>query len=824
VLEAFQRLLRQSIRGHLRQPGFAVLVMVTLALGIAAATVICGVWYTVQVNPFPFPDGDRLTMLSSSQPERSAFRLAVSYPDFEDWRQAVSADAGASQPLFEEMALVSNSRPVILTGEAPEHLTAELISFNYFDILGVETAVGRLFRAEEDEVPSRQPVVLLSYPFWQRRYAGDPAIVGQKILLNGSPYEVVGVISQNYRGTWWDPIDIWVPSMMVPDVIGPNYVVNRKDRWCTVLGKLAPGVSIEAASEALDRVAERLEAAYPDTNQGYRVKVYPLIDVYYDYILPDLRKALWGSGFLLLLCCLNVGGLLLTRGTLRRQDMAVRAALGASRRRLFGRELADALLLALGGGVLGILLSLATAGWLVNLSTIPTMHTVVRLFHPWVLTVSLALALGAGVLFGALPAAQVFGADLWRFLRSGGKSSSSRGLRRLLAALVVGELALAVVLLLVAGLALQDFFQLRRAEVGFRTDDVLTLRLDLTSERFTEPGARQRFVQDLLDRTRQMPGVQGAGLVGPYSPPNVVLYTDLTIEDRLIESTEGASFRSYREYISPGYLAAMDIGLVAGRDFSRQDGLGQPLVAIVSEALAERAWPEGNPLGKRVHRGLPESEDPWVTVVGVAETVKNRGARDLGKGPDIDIYFPLYQEPPATATLMVHAQQASSLAEPVRRLMRDLSDDVPAYQLRTMEEEMIENTRDEYFVGVVLALFAVFALAVTVVGVYGVLAYGVRQRTRELGIRQALGANRWNILCLVVGQGMALVVAGCVLGLALAWVLSHYHVAVSAGLGVVGWVTWVGVLASLALLSLVAVLVSGFAATRVQPTEAMVGD
>ncbi|MCB1034109.1 MAG: ABC transporter permease, partial [Acidobacteria bacterium] len=623
------------------------------------------------------------------------------------------------------------------------HLNVELVSGNYFELIGVKAQLGRVFSEQDDRLPGGHPVAVISYPLWRNHFRGEPDVIGRQVLLNDQAFTVVGVLPKFYRGTWWDPVDLWTPMMMTPQLVSPTYLEDRSVHWHTVMGKLREGVSYEEATKAINLLAERLEGLYPVSNEGYRVDVFPLRDNYYGYIASDLWKALGASGFLLLLCCVNIAGLLLTRARERQKDVAVQAALGASRRRLLLEQLGEHLGLAAVGGVLGLIVAAAATGWLVRQSTIPTMNFDEHYIELPVILAIFAVAVASGLVFGLGPTVQTLWTDLWRFLHPGAAPNGRGGFRFLLNVLSVAELGLALVLLVAAGSAIHRFLELRNADLGFPTENLLTLRLDLGGNQFKADGARERFVRQLLLEVEALPGVEGAALAGPFAVPDARLYSDAVFEDRLAQAGEDAGLRLFRQYVTPGYFRVLGIELTEGREFAAEDTAEGPPVAIVAQAVSERIWPKGGGIGKRLRRGLPDStEFPWREIVGVAETVKGRGPKDFGRGPDFDLYLPYFQEPSATPTMMVRYVGREAPAALVREVIRRIDSNVPIFEVRTMREQLVWLASDERFTGLMMAIFAGIALVVVAIGVYGVLSYGVRRRTREIGVRVALGASR----------------------------------------------------------------------------------
>ncbi len=796
------------------------MVLTTLTLGVGATASVSSVVYSFLFRPLPFPDGERLVMAVASQPERNAFFLAVSYQNFMDWKRSATT--------FSEMAAVTLTRSVILTGtEQPRHLDAELISGNYFEMLGVRPEIGRRFSAEDDRVPGGHPLAMMSHALWRNHFGGDPGVIGRQILLNDQSFTVIGVLPESYQGSRWDSIDLWVPIAMAGTLISPEFFDNRRLSWSTVLARLRPGATLEEAEREMNRIAEQLEVQHPLTNKGYRVHLLPLRELYYDLVDEGLWQGLIAAGFLLLLCCINVASLLLTRGREREQDLAVRSAMGAGRRRLFAEHLGESLILSLIGGTLGLILAAAATGWLVGQSTLAPKTFDGRFMDEKVILGVFVVVVLSGLLTGLWPAVRSAGADLWSSLRSGGRQTHQRSLRYLLDGLAVAELGLALVILVGAGAAVQKFLELRDGDLGFPKDGLLTLRLDLGSKRFEEDGALQRFADRLISDLRTLPGVEGAAMVGPFAPPDVRLSTDSVFEDRIAEGGEEPGLRLYRQYVTPGYFEVMGIPLREGREFSPGDSAQGPLVAIVAQPVVDRIWPGGSGIGKRMRRGLKESSEFfWMEIVGVVEKVKNRGTKDFGKGPDLglDLYLPFHQDPTASPTLMVRFADGLPLsAAAIRETIHRIDPEVPVYQVGTMRDQLEASALDERFGGLLWSIFAGIAVIVAGIGVFGVLSYGVRRRTREIGVRVALGASRGQVLALVARQGLWQLLAGLVLG-------ALFLFALQRG----GWLPLTlgssaahilfRAVAFLLAMSFLAVALPAWRAARIVPTEALRDD
>ena len=748
-------------RGLFRRPGFLSLAVLIIGLGAGALTTFVSISYAVFVRPLPYASAERLLMTVSAQPAVGARRLAVSYQDFRDWAE--------QSQVFEEMAATSaQTRSVVLSGgDQAEHLDAEFTSWNLFPMLGLQAQLGRTFRPEEDLNPGAPLVAVLSYSLWQRRFAGDPDIIGRKLVLNDLPCTVIGVMPQDFRGMWWEAVDAWLPTVSASQLLGERFV-GRQLRWLMTLGRLKDGFHLSDAVADMERITTRLEELYPASNERYRASVFTLHNGYFEHLVDRLRICLTAAAFLLLLCCINVSGLMLTRGTSRQREMAVRAALGAGRGRIFRLLIVEGVLLGLLGGVLGVLFASFSTSWLVGLSDIRPATFDQHYLNPQVVLVVLGVCAAAGALFGLAPALKAVGVGsrLQQALKEGGDRAPAGG-GVLLSALVVLELAVALSLVFGASLMVISVNNLRFADPGFEADGLLLMRLDLQTAKYQEPERRTVFLRDLLGQVQDQPGVAAAGLVGPKGPPEAYLSATLWVEDWEDPNTETQeTLRVYRQYVSPGYLKVMGIPLVAGREFNELDLADSLPAVVISEDIANRAWPGENAVGKRVRVGN-EPTDPWLTVVGVTSPVHNRELkRVVENGAELDVYLPLYQTPQPQACLMVRSEGApEALADTLRHVVRHLDPDIPVYNVETLRHRLQRNAMDDRFVGTVVLIFALVALLVAVLGVYGVLSYVVRQRTRELGVRMALGATRANVLRLVLRQGLLLVAAGVGLGL-----------------------------------------------------------
>ncbi len=755
------------VRGMLRQPGVLVPVLLILGLGLGAVVMVFSVYYATLLRPLPYQDAERLRYVVSAQPELGTHRSAVSYPDFEDWRR--------ENRVFEDMAVSSMLYSVVLTGgDRAEHLNCELVSWNLFPLLGIETAVGRTFEEAEDQMLASVPVVMISHELWQQRFGGDPDIVGRVISLNNQSFTIVGVVEASFRGMWWDPVHLWVPISAYSAIIRDNLQLRFVRRLQT-LARLKPGVTDSEARADMERVTVALDERYPDTNDGFRVWMLTLQTAFFQHIVDRLHVGLLAAVLLLLLCAVNVAGLLLTRAAGRDREMAMRLALGGGAGSLARLWLLEGMMLGLIGSFVGLLTGLLASKWLIGLSDIPPRTFDLDFADVPVVVGCLLLGLLAGLACGLTPLLRLPALrNVQHVLRSGEGRLVGAGARPLVTIVVV-ELALALALLYGAGLMVRSFQNLQNGDPGYDADRLLSLNVDLTHPRYQEREQLLAYLRQLEAEVAGLPGVDSAAWIGGLAPPDARSANSLVIEDHLA-MPDPRPVRTYYQRVTPAYFRTLGIDVLRGRGFLPSDDLDAPSVAIVSRDMAARAWPnDGDVIGKRLRFGQLETDEPrWMTVVGVVETVMARQLKDvLQSGPGLDIYVPLYQSPPASPTLMVRAEDPRAQRRAVQETVRRLDPDVPSYNLSTMRARIAAQAEDDRFLGAVMALFAGVALIVSVLGVYGVLAYLVRQRRREIGLRMALGADHGRVHGLVLGQGLRWVLTGLLLGLPMAFWLSR---------------------------------------------------
>jgi putative ABC transport system permease protein len=809
--------LRHALRMLWKHRGFTAVAVFTLALGIAASTAIFSVINAVLLVPLPFEQPERLAVLWTKREGEP--RESVSPPDFLAWREAGTA--------FESLAAFS-SVSFNLAGEGPpERLRGVSVSTHFFDVLGVGAALGTTFRADPAGQAPWQ-VVVLSHELWLRRFGGDPHVIGRTVRLNDRSYQVIGVMPERFVWPSITPLqslaeeraELWVPAVrhdvpLFSADVEQDFSRERNIRYLRVVGRLKPGVALEGAARVMDTVAGRLAREYPDTNARAGVQVVPLRE----QLVGNVRHVLWmllgAVGLVLAIACANVANLFLARSSARRQELAVRVALGASRGRLVRQLLLESVVLALVAGGLGLLGAVWGVDVLLGMGTgdLPR-HTEVEL-DGRVLGFTLLVSVLTGVLFGLAPAVQSSAPDLHATLKgAGGRTVSGEGRSR--SALVVGEVALAVVLLIGAGLLLRSLWRLQGVEPGFQTDNVLTWSLALPPGDYPDERRQGAFFQEVVSRVEALPGVTSAAAVVtlPYDGNDIALA--LFIEGRP-PAEPGQRRELGLQMVTPGYFRTLGIPLRRGRDFASTDTADTAPVVLVSEAAVRRFWPDEDPIGKRIRLGSPE--DGWRTIVGVVGDVRHGGPAEE---PRPEVYVPVRQSAfPFMQFVVRTRQEPMALAPAVRAAVAELDAELPLSDVRTLEAVVASATARPRFLSTLVGVFAALALLLAGVGLYGVIAYMARQRTRELGIRMALGAQPEDVLWLVLGSGMRLAVLGVGLGLLAAWAASRVMGSLLYGVSATDPLTFGGLALLVLGVTLVATWLPARRATRVDPLVAL---
>jgi putative ABC transport system permease protein len=799
--------LHYGLRTLAKNPAFTAVALVALTLGIGANTAIFSVINTILLRPLPYKDPDRLVVVWEDRSKNGFPRDTPAAGNFNDWRE--------QNQVFEGMAAIANlSFNLTGTGE-PERIDGRRVSANLFPLLGIEPQLGRAFLPEEDQ-PGVGRVVIMSHGLWQRRFGGDPSVVGRALTLNGQSHTVVGVMPPHFQFPTMED-ELWVPIAFTQ-----AEAANRGRHFLQVFARLKPGVTLEQAQAEMETIAARLQQQYPDSNTNIGAAVVPLHEQFVGNMKPALLILLGAVGFVLLVACANVANLLLARAAARQKEIALRVALGASRARLLRQFLTESVLLGLLGGGLGLLLAL----WGVNLlgAFIPDEVAQARsvTLDGRVLGFTLLVSVLTGLIFGLAPAVQAVRFNLNEILKEGGRESAAgrRG-NRLRSLLVIAEVAVSLVLLIGAGLLINSFLRLRSVDPGFRTDNLLTMRVVLPQQKYPEHAQRTAFYTEMLGRIEALPGVKSAA---------VTTNLPLTFKGNSIGvSVEGKpdpgpdQQRSVvTRVVSPQYFRAMGIALMQGRQFGREDRAGTPPVAVINETMARRFWPGEDPLGKRLTPGEANSTDPndWITVVGVARDVRQF---ELEAEPKPQMYLSYEQtEYFQPGDLVVSTEvEPLSLAGAVRQAVWSVDRDQPVSDIRTMEDILSTSLARQRFSTLLLALFAVVALALAAVGVYGVMSYTIVQRTHEIGIRLALGAQGRDVLRLAVGQALRLVCAGAVVGLLGALALTRVMSSLLYGVSATDPATLAAISAVLVGVGLLAGYIPARRATKVDPMIAL---
>jgi len=817
----------QDFRGALRMMGrnlgFTLVAVLVIAIGIGANTTMFSVAHSVLFQPMPYAEPDRLVALYESFPERGFNQLSVSYPTFVDWQEQAQS--------FEALAAQNSRSTLVLTGgEEPLRLNATFITPGYFQLLGVKAALGRTFLPEENVIPDGHPMVILSYGLWQRHFGGDPGVVGKSISLSEQAYTVVGVLEEGFHdlATQLRETDLWVPAMQLNAVIRPARIDERSSRVLYVVGRLKPGVTLEQARSEITSVAARVETDNPNTNKGYGATLISLKEDLLGDLRTPVQALLAGAFFVLLIGTLNVASLLLARAVERNKEMTLRLAIGAGRGHLLGQLLVEGLVLAFAGGALGVLMSLWGVHLLARFNPIVLPSYVEFGIDITVLGVAFGLALVTGLIFALAPAFQASRANLRDSLsRAGGRGGSAGGRGWARSVLVVIEVAAALILLVGAGLMIHSLYELRSTDVGFETDHLLTMQMDLLSRRYDEETAVRGFARDALAQVRSLPGVKTADIWGPSIPSAARWITTVVPEGKDATSIQDAVI-VLRNHITAGALENLGIGILNGRDIGEQDTADNLKVAVVSQSAAEVLWPGEDPLGKRLRRWATGSgtgqEVDWFTVVGVAETVQHQ-SRLREDANDRAVYFAYDQMPRLEVNLLVRSQgDANALASPVRRTLAGVDPELPIYNVMTLEDLLHQQESSTQFTTLLLTLFALVAVFLAMLGVYSVLAFLVNQRTREVGIRMALGARPASILTLFSTEAGKLLGVGLALGLLGAFLTTRLMAAILYGVSTQDATTFVIASGALILAAILATWLPARRASRVDPLVALKAD
>ena len=807
--------LRYGARLLTKQPGFTAVAVITLALGIGANTAIFSLVNGLLLRPLPYRDSERLAIIWTHSPGANVLQ---------DWPSPAQFAAVKSQTTsFEEIAIARGDN-VILTGqEGPERIGAIRTSSVMFSLLGVQPILGRAF-TNEDDVPGKTPSVILSYGLWRQRFGGDPNIIGQSVRLDTDNYDIVGVM----------PADFSLGNEVMPTVgaaeqaqmllslpLGAKELAEHGDENYNLLVRLKPGATIGQAQAELDAVVRGLEEQFPNrypASRQFSFSVRPLLDQVVGDVRPALLILLGAVGCVLLIACANVANLLLARAAAREKEIAIRTAMGAGNWRIVRQLLTESLVLAVLGGGLGLLVAiwgLDGLRWL-NPGSIPRLQNIT--IDGRVLAFTFAVAMFTGLLFGLAPALRSSRVNLNESLKEGGRSLVASGNHRLRSLLVIAEMALSLVLLIGAGLLIRSFVRVQQVSPGFAPQNVLTMRLSVVGTAFLEAPKRRIFYQQLWERLGRIPGVESVGGASILPLSGSISWGTITIEGYDPASGQGA-IQADQRFAGVGYFETMGIPLISGRFFNEQDTKDSMKVAIIDENMARTYWPGQDPIGKRIKPGHADSTSPWMTVVGVVANVKQYA---LDSDTRVALYAPHEQVLAGQMFVAVRTKgDPNSLAASVTQEARAIDPNVPIFDVKTMEQRISESLARRRFAMLALGLFAGVAMLLAAIGIYGVMSYSFAQRTREIGIRMALGSPSRQVLGLIVGQGMTLAGIGVISGLAGAFAVTRLMSSLLFGVTSTDPLTFVLISLVLTGVALGASFVPARRATRVDPMVAL---
>jgi putative ABC transport system permease protein len=799
--------LKYGLRMLWKSPAFTIVAVVTLALGIGANAAIFSVVNGVLLSALPYKDASRLIVMNETTPKVGL--VSVSYPNFLDWR--------VQSHVFPQMAAVDHVGFNISGVSQPENISGEAVSPNYLSMLGMRPYLGRDFEPAEEK-PGTAPVVMLSYSLWQSHLGADRNAIGRTIALDGRSFTIIGVLPPNYLGI--DDTDVMVP-IGVWATHNPS-ATDRGDRGdMVVVGRLARGASLAQARAELKGIAAQLAKEYPATNDRFSVAVQPIRDVFVGDIRPAILVLFGAVAFVLLIACANVANLFLVRGAVREREIAVRLAFGASRWRVVRQMLAESLLLAAIGGALGILFGAWGTGGLTRLLPAGQFGNMNIHMNGSVLLFVGAVVILVAIAFGLAPAMQASQSDVQEALKEGGRSATAGSKQhRLRGVLAVTEISMAMILLVGAGLMMRSLYRLMAVNPGFQTAGILTMEMDLRTQQYAKDPAILGFWQQVLEKVRALPGVESAAL------GTVIPLTDS--HDRVDITIEGMPLLRPGDYphpdihiVSPGYARTLGVSLLRGRTFTDADNEKAPRAAMINEMIARKFFPHQDPIGKRFMFGRPSpNKTPeWWTIVGVLGDTKLYGLANLAR---LEVYVPYRQAPDSHMNLLVKsAANPAALITEIRGVVASLDRNQPIFAISTMKQLESDSVSTQRVTLILLGLFSTLALVLAAIGIYGVISYSVTLRAHEIGVRMALGAQRRDVLRLVLGQGGKLAGVGIVIGLGIALALTRLMSSLLFRVSTSDPLIYAGVAALLALVALAACYLPARRAMRTDPMDAL---
>jgi predicted permease len=806
-VENLSKDIRYGVRMLCKSPSFTFFAVAVLALGIAANSAIFSIADAVLIRPLPYADANRLVIIWE---DASAYGFPKDTPapgNFSDWK--------SRNQVFDDVAATGFGGSFNLTGQGlPEKLTGREVTANLFSVLGVTPELGRDFRTEDD-VPGATPVTILSHGLWLRRFGGDPQILGKEISLNYEKCIVVGVMKRGFQFPERET-ELWTPERFTKEELA-----NHGSHFLEVVARLKPGVSLNRANADLAVIAQQLEKEHPDSNSKVGAVAVPLREEFAGDTRPAILMLVGAVCFVLLIACANVANLLLSRATGRRREMAMRLALGATRGRIVQQMLTESVLLAILAGVAGLLLSVWGTRFLATLIPAGIAPLTGTGVDGRVLLFTLAVTLATGILFGIIPASRVSQFHLTPSLKQGGgQSGVGSGGQRLRDALVISEVALAIVLLAGGALMIRSLQNLYHLDPGFRADHVLVMHTPLPDQKYKTLAQRTAFYDQVLANVETLPGVVAAGYTTWIPLTNAGGAMGVTLEGKP-EPAPGQALIPNVRIISKNYAAALGMKLIEGRLFEQGDGFGKPLVALINQTMAKNYWPGENPVGKRFKSGRYSEKSPWISVVGIVGDIHQAG---LDLPARAEMYFPYQQQDDGFSPEYLAVRTSGdpmAFAEIVRQQVWAVDKEQPVAKVMPLEDLVDENLSSRRMQASLLSGFAGLALLLVTLGIYAVLSFAVTQRTQEIGVRVAMGAQPRDVLRMIFAQGFKLFLIGAALGLVAAFALSHALVHLLFGVSAYDPGSFAFVTLLLAAVALLACYVPARRATRVDPLIAL---
>jgi putative ABC transport system permease protein len=809
-LEHLGQDLRFAFRMFAKNPGFTAVAILTLALGIGANTAIFSFVYGVLLQPLPYKDASRLVVLNETTPKVGT--VSVSYPNFLDWRQQNHS--------FSQIAAVHDVGFNLGGVTQPENISGEAVSPNFLSMMGVRPFLGRDFEASEEK-SGTAPVVLLSYELWQSHMGSDRDVIGRTVTLDGRSFTIVGVLPPNFRSL--DKTDVMLP-IGVWATNNPGEANDRGNRGdMVVIGRLAPNITFAQARAEMDGIAARLAKEYPASNDQFGVALQSIRDSFVSDARPAILVLFGAVMFVLLIACANVANLFLVRGAARTKEIALRMAFGASRSRIIRQMLTESLVLAFLGGVLGVVLATGGIGGIAHLVPMDMLSGATVNLNGAVLFFAAGIIVLAAFIFGLAPAMHSTRPDVQAELKEGGRTASaSAAQNKLRGALAIAEISLALILLVGAGLMMKSLYKLMSVNPGFRPDRVLTMEMVLRTQQYSKDPAILNFWQQVVDRVRALPGVESAatGTVVPLTGSHS--RGDITVEGMALPTPGNFPHPDYHE-VSPGFISTLGIPLLRGRTFTDTDNQGAPLVGMVNARLAQQFWPNDDPVGKRFMFGHPDptgkKTSKWITVVGLVGDTKLYG---LANPSRLEVYVPALQHPGSDMNLVVKSRiDPAALTSAIRGAVASIDKDQPIFAISTMNQLVSDSLGTRRITLVLLGLFSALALVLAAIGIYGVISYSVAQRTHEIGIRMALGAQHKDVLRMILRQGAKIAISGVAIGVVVSLGLTQLMSSLLFSVSAADPLTFTAVAAILVIVAMLACYIPARRALRVDPMVAL---